>query len=675
MNIESLKAGFLSYLQELEKNNGTSQEDTSLNDYSDISIFTHAKEFKDYISDEYDVSPDIISMSVSDILKLEVVNGKLVDTDKLAEEQEDNAEENINTDAEKTAEANPEQTPESTETTPQPEGANAPVEGQVKFDETAVTDILNSLMEDERFSGAIDADKNGNMSKKELSEFFNTISGLDGDKTNVSLEDILSAAEAIANNEFSATPEPQTYYDEVNDATTEKSDYVPNTPSAAQSANTGGSMAPSSGTVSEPVTNPEAVEHKDYDKMTKEELQSELSNAQSKLAEKQTTLNDTIAGNTPELQELQENIDKKYEEYQEALQKVDEDKAKQVDDLKKSIDAKEEEINNKDIEIANQENVVSTCETNYQNAVSTRENLETTKEALVASSQSCTDDEQKASIQAQINEISDQIDTAKQQEETAKQALDEANTTLENLNKEREDLQSGENGLNELNSRMSQLENEISEQYPEIKEYQNQYNEAKEKYNTAKDTALVNAKEAVAEEQNEIKNINSAINKKDNANSVKDYFKNSMGEDIVEFAAQFIGCNEADGSADKFLASWTNSKQTPWCAAFVQYIYEHSDAAGSLPEWYSSIDNKWSCGNLYRAGQAAGAQINGADSQTGDMVIFDWDKSDNCVHDHVGIIVSIENGVVKTIEGNTSNQVAYRTYKIDDPRLTYFKMT
>ena len=71
----------------------------------------------------------------------------------------------------------------------------------------------------------------------------------------------------------------------------------------------------------------------------------------------------------------------------------------------------------------------------------------------------------------------------------------------------------------------------------------------------------------------------------------------------------------------------------------------------------------------------AGAEINGYDSQTGDMIIFDWDLNDDCNHDHVGIIVSVENGIVTTIEGNTSNEVAYRTYQIDDPRLTFFKMT
>ena len=634
MDINQLKFGFASYLRTLK-----GDEEIKYDPTSDISIFQYAKEFKQYIKNRYSSDEiNLTSMSIGDILDLEVVNGKLVDPDKLAqEEQENNQETPIE------GENAEEETPIEGENTNEETNSD-----KVPLDDSSLTDILNTLMEDELFSNAIDTDQNGEFSNEELSNFFNAISIYDGDGTNVSLDDILTAAESIVNNEF---PSIKTFYDEENEATIESSANISNTPTPAQMASArGGGAAP--------------VEEKTIANMTLPELQTELSTAQSDVSDKQTALNNIILGNTPELQELQKNIDLNYQIYKETLEAVDKDMAKQVDD-------KEKEINNKDVEIANQETTVSNCENNYNNAVSTRENLETTKAAL-ESSLSSASDEERSSIQNQINQLQTQINQAEKDELDAKNAGDEAKEKLTNLKKERDELQSGENGLDDLNSQMSELEADIIEQYPQVQEAMTNYKNAKETYNETKVDAANKARNALIEQQNYVNDIKTAINKKENKSEVKEYFTNAMGEDVIEFASQFIGCNEADGSADKFLASWTTSAKTPWCAAFVQYIYEHS-AADSLPEWYSSISNKWSCGNLYRAAKAADAQINVNDAQTGDMVLFDWDL--NGGKDHVGIIVSIEDGVVTTIEGNTSDQVAYRTYKVDNPKLSFFKMT
>ncbi len=648
MDINQLKFGFASYLQTIKGDDEINYDPTS-----EISIFQYAKEFKDYIQSKYSIDGNIVSMSISDILDLEIVNGKLVDPDKLAEEEQD-----IN--GEKPIEEL-ENNGETQQSAPLPEDQDTPsADGDVLFDESSLTDILNSLMEDELFRGTIDSDQNGEFSNEELSNFFNAINVYDGDGSNVSLEDILSAAEDIANNKFSFN---KTFYDEENNATIESSSNVSNSPTSAQSSSRGGNK--SGGGASPSIAK---VEKKSIDNMTKQELQNELSSAQSDLSEKQTTLNDIISGNDPELQNLQKNINSAYQTYQNKLKEVDEDMAKNVDDLKQKIDDKENDINKKDLEITNQESTVSNCENEYKNAVSTRENLEMTKAAL-ESSLAFADDEQKAFIQAQIAQISAQIEQAKQAEQNAKQALDEAKERLDDL---KEELDSLQNELDKLNNDMTKLEDQITQQYPQVQESLTNYNNAKDLYNTTKAQATTEAKAAVTKQLNYINEINTALNKKDNISQVREYYNNAMGQDIVDYAAQFVGCKESDGSADKFLASWTTSAETPWCAAFVQYIYENSGYVDSLPEWYTGIGNKWSCGNLYKAATAAGAEISVNEAQTGDMVLFDWDQ--NGGKDHVGIIVSIENGIVTTIEGNTSDQVAYRTYKIDNPKLSFFKM-
>ena len=51
------------------------------------------------------------------------------------------------------------------------------------------------------------------------------------------------------------------------------------------------------------------------------------------------------------------------------------------------------------------------------------------------------------------------------------------------------------------------------------------------------------------------------------------------------------------------------------------------------------------------------------DPQPGDQVFF----GRNGEYEHTGIVESIKNGVLHTIEGNTSNQVARRTYQLTSP--------
>ena len=46
----------------------------------------------------------------------------------------------------------------------------------------------------------------------------------------------------------------------------------------------------------------------------------------------------------------------------------------------------------------------------------------------------------------------------------------------------------------------------------------------------------------------------------------------------------------------------------------------------------------------------------------GDIIFFDWGNDGSI--DHVGIVESVTNGVVNTIEGNSGDKVARRSYNI-----------
>lgn len=145
-----------------------------------------------------------------------------------------------------------------------------------------------------------------------------------------------------------------------------------------------------------------------------------------------------------------------------------------------------------------------------------------------------------------------------------------------------------------------------------------------------------------------------------------------FGKDVTSYAQNFIGYNEADGSANVFMKKHGYTSSTPWCAGFVQYIMENSGGSGQVPEWYNNIGNKLYCPNIYEAAKNADAIIDTSEAQPGDIILFNWDGG---VQDHVGIVVSNENGVITTIEGNSSNKVQEKTYDVNDGRLTVCQMS
>ena len=73
MNINAIKAGFAQYLEELNEISNKNYKDV----YSDVSIFQYSTEFKRYVAEEMDADSSIFSMSINDILDMEVKNGKL----------------------------------------------------------------------------------------------------------------------------------------------------------------------------------------------------------------------------------------------------------------------------------------------------------------------------------------------------------------------------------------------------------------------------------------------------------------------------------------------------------------------------------------------------------------------------------------------------------------------
>ena len=55
--------------------------------------------------------------------------------------------------------------------------------------------------------------------------------------------------------------------------------------------------------------------------------------------------------------------------------------------------------------------------------------------------------------------------------------------------------------------------------------------------------------------------------------------------------------------------------------------------------------------------------------QPGDIIFFDWVENNTKFPQHVGVVTAVENGTVRTIEGNADGEVASRVYALDDGRI------
>lgn len=621
MNFELLKLGFKAYLEGINRESNTSY---NLND-SDISIFMYADEFKDYLTDELNIDVSIFADNIDNIMSLELIDGKLT---------------------------NPNYDEDNTDAVQENNENNNQQKNQDLENSQIVTNLLNDLLQDETFKKTIDTDENGTIEKDELTDFFNSIKGLDENEETISLNDIISATKDMQDGTFEIIT-PETIKE---DLQTEPSITKGPTSTVGSSGSTVSSGGGSRNTTSSNGSQTSIVQEKTLDNMTKEELKSELLSAQSDLSEKQNKLSSILDGSDEKLQSLNENKEKLYDTYQEELEKVDKDMAEQVDTLKQDIDSKQDEIDSKDQEIADQEGVVSESENAYNNAVSTRENLEASLSALQGVDTADMDSDKKSELSSKIAELQSKISDAKEAENNAKEAWDNAEEKLDTLNEERETLQ-GE--LDELEKQMTDLEAEIVEKYPQMKEYMDAYNEADEEYKEYKESATASAKAEIQEAQDYVNEINTAINNFDNKEVAKEYVLDGLTDltrTAIELAYSQLGVYEDEGDNKGTMEKYGGGAGVPWCAAFVSWLYGKGQEGIESP-----LDFNASVSGLRSQAQEAGyySEVGTYTPVPGDIMI---QKSNGA--SHTGIVVGVDDKYIYTIEGNSGDAVRERKYEI-----------
>lgn len=128
---------------------------------------------------------------------------------------------------------------------------------------------------------------------------------------------------------------------------------------------------------------------------------------------------------------------------------------------------------------------------------------------------------------------------------------------------------------------------------------------------------------------------------------------------IVEMARSQLG-----NKGGAIYKSWYGLHSTDaWCAAFVSWCADQCGFinSGVFPKFAScgdGISHYFAPNNIYWSVAARGPYI----PSPGNLIFFDWEHDG--VQDHVGIVEKYENGVIYTIEGNSSNSVRSRTYSV-----------
>lgn len=110
--------------------------------------------------------------------------------------------------------------------------------------------------------------------------------------------------------------------------------------------------------------------------------------------------------------------------------------------------------------------------------------------------------------------------------------------------------------------------------------------------------------------------------------------------------------------------SWYGfGSRVEWCACFVSWCADQSGyiRSGVIPKFSLCSDGvKWfESKGRFRDGSYTPA--------AGDIIFFDW--GNNGTIDHVGIVESVSGGKVNTIEGNSGDKVARRSYSIGNSNI------
>ena len=144
-----------------------------------------------------------------------------------------------------------------------------------------------------------------------------------------------------------------------------------------------------------------------------------------------------------------------------------------------------------------------------------------------------------------------------------------------------------------------------------------------------------------------------------------------MSETVLNNAKSYLGVTQGSGKHKALIDQYNAVKPLPvgykmtytdsWCAAFVTVIGDISGAS-------SQIGRECGVQRFINIFKNKGIWLGRVKPKAGDIITFDWDADGWA--DHIGFVEKVNGNVVTTIEGNSSKQVARRSYTWGDSQIT-----
>ena len=147
---------------------------------------------------------------------------------------------------------------------------------------------------------------------------------------------------------------------------------------------------------------------------------------------------------------------------------------------------------------------------------------------------------------------------------------------------------------------------------------------------------------------------------------------NGQRDRVLRAAASLVGVHGGTAAHQQLVNDYNSVKPLPvgyavkttddWCDIFVTTVFQREGLSGLIGR---------ECGVERHIQIFKRLGIWNEDGTTtpkaGDIITFNWDQNsqqNNGFADHIGIVESVSNGIIHTIEGNSNNQVRRNTYRI-----------
>ncbi|OOB74989.1 hypothetical protein AXF41_13560, partial [Clostridium haemolyticum] len=133
-------------------------------------------------------------------------------------------------------------------------------------------------------------------------------------------------------------------------------------------------------------------------------------------------------------------------------------------------------------------------------------------------------------------------------------------------------------------------------------------------------------------------------------------YKSNELQKFINIAETQLGITETGNNITKY-GEWYGLNGNPWCAMFISWCANEAGILNRIVSKYASCATgaEW-----YRTKERYKTRESGYIPKTGDVIFFNRQGG---IH-HTGIVFNVNNEIVYTIEGNSSNGVRKRNYSL-----------